>query len=143
MAGHRQAAWKAVRDALGWLHRIEELAKNHPGYFTARGGSAEGLMMAGLIWMRTVVDHHGAEVLGSTHTPAFVTRYDSRDRATSFQGTGEQRVGSSRTLVWPPRASLPSGQRERHAHDVAYDQHVAGRDLLSPLRDALGFLNQI
>jgi hypothetical protein len=140
---HREGAWKAVRDALSWLHRTEELAKRDPGYFAARGSSDLGLTMAGLIWVRTVVDHHGAEVLGNTPTPVIVTRYGSRHGGATFQGTGEQRVDLSQTLVWPPRSSLPPGRPETHGRDVAYDQHVAGRDLLSPLRDALGFLSGI
>jgi hypothetical protein len=38
---------------------------------------------------------------------------------------------------------LPPGQRERHGRDVLYDTHVAGRDLLTPLRDALTFLTDL
>jgi hypothetical protein len=42
-AGSRQQAWRAVRDAHGWLHRTEELARAHDAmYFTLRGRSGEG-----------------------------------------------------------------------------------------------------
>jgi hypothetical protein len=85
-ASSRQQAWKAVRDALGWLHRIEELAKRHPDYFTLRGRSAEGRTMAGLIWVRTVLDHRGAAVLAPTPVPAIVTRLGSRGGRTVHGG---------------------------------------------------------
>jgi hypothetical protein len=136
--GHRQAAWKAVRDALGWLHRIEELAKNDPGYFAQRGSSDAGKTMAGLIWVRTVVDHHGGEVLAiGLTTGATVTKFGSRHGGAIIRSAGGAigpKTGLAETIVWPARTSLPPGQRERHQRDVLYDHHVAGRELLRPLR---------
>lgn len=47
------------------------------------------------------------------------------------------------SAVWPARDEIPVGARERHGRDLFYDEHVAHKELLSPLRVAQTFIEAV
>ena len=130
-ARDEEAIWRETREVLGWLYRLEEGDRaTDIGYYQHRQASAEGRTLAGLIWVRGLVDHHAA-----------IIRVLVWKRVTTYQSVNGEWVPTEQfmlrdgewepveihqaTAEWPARGRLPIGKEERNGRDLLYDEFVA------------------
>lgn len=143
------AAWEHVRDALSWLYRSEEAARKAiRDYYSIRSEEVSGQTLAGLIWVRGLVDHHGAEVRAVMWVPSktFV-RVGGEWRPSKPKVWVNGQWVETKTMVaqvgWPLLADLPAGKPEHHGRDGFYGAHVASKRPVAPLRVARDFLGSL
>lgn len=142
------AVWTATRDVLAWLYRLEESEQRiDPSYYQHREMEDDGKTLAGLVWVRGLVDHHQAEIrtLVWIEAPVFVKRggewraADVHVRRSGEWATGTVRV---RRPVWPPLADLSkqSDRPDKYGRDLHYETFVARQQLSKPLHAARTYL---
>ncbi len=134
--------WRRTRDVLEWLYRCEEREKTaDPDYYTKRDRTAPGQTLAGLIWVRGLVDHHDADVRKIVQQRLSFWMNVNGKPTRLVARIGDQvmqaRIGEPQ---WPLRAELPQGQPEKRRRDFFYDLHVAGRAIVPPLGIARNYL---
>jgi hypothetical protein len=155
LAADRDGSWIALRDALGWIHKLQELDRkvNPVTYYITRGHDPAGQTMGGLVWVRGLADHHQAELRQRDllTVRVYVARedgvlVDSRgepfDQAETDRRAAEAFRHGSR---WPSRGDLPEppASMRPHDRDRYYDERVAGRPLADPLREVQRYLSSI
>src|SRR5262249_34973365 len=100
---------------------------------------------AGLIWLRGLVEHHGAEVQAAIWTarPTYVRvngEWKEAEVRVRRAGRWEPTNVQVAHVGWPKRSDLPVGKAEKNGRDVAYDQFVAKRRIREPLGWARNFI---
>jgi hypothetical protein len=132
----------AATEALWWCSSLDAWHQARLGvdYFSRRGDSDYGQVVAGLVYARNLSSHQLALV------PGFV---DVGRPIVPFEEVWDEDLGEVVSfglqpveIRWQRFEKLPvppSSHPERHGRDQAYESFVAGRPLVDPLRDALMF----
>lgn len=117
-------------EALMWLCSLDEMleAAGGNGYVQARNADAEGCTIRGLRYARNQ-QVHGVVVATVFHGGAVPGR----------MVPGQAAPGQPPTYRWLPRQQLPPPGQPQGRLEPAYDQHVAGREVLITLQAALGY----
>lgn len=147
-----------VGEVLGALYALEERFKRDLGaetFYSARESDPDGSAAGGLIWIRGLVVHKDPHLHKIVSMPAdYVETPFGRVPLSQIQvidASGSvvraQPVGIAKWdfSTWKARSDLPEPDLGflSHDRDVMYDQRVAGRDTLDPLREAVAFFNRL
>ena len=142
--GHDEdEAWALTLSVLAALYGAEELERTlDEGYYEHRDASPNGRVLGGLMWCRNDVQHAGGDVrrLHWSQAEAYVRHQGEWVRAQPYVRREGEWI-PAQTMVngwtWPRRDELPSDGKGRHA---MYDERVAERRWLEPMRDAASYL---
>jgi hypothetical protein len=142
--------WTSCRLALELLHQLDEAAKNAATSFTVywqnRAATADGETLGALVWFRDAVHHQLASMKDGFWRSAVVRvaqdgKWVEAKVSIARDGAWVPAQVSTSYFGWPDRASIPPTSQPAHGRDVWYDQHVASRPVMDPLRRAAQFLH--
>ena len=123
---------RAVTEALWWVKSLEDLWEEEQGegFYRTRDASDEGLAIGGLAYAR----NSGGHRVGRSYDEV-VYRAASTVESVVIASLGEE---------WPPLGHLPDLPMEDPFDRAGmYADHVAGRPVIEPIRDALIFFERL
>lgn len=137
----------SLDDVLDDLYALDQYHSKRleDAYWTQRNSSADGQTLAGLIYARGLVTHGQAEVARLVTITRKQNVHVLGRRGGGRRGGGSfhysRGASTSTELSWRPFDDLPlPDEPERHGKDVNYQQHVAGKPVLSTVETAVGFI---
>ena len=138
--------WPAARELLDDLHDLDGLGQVPSGpdaWLAELSSSTAGRTFAALCWLRDVASDSQADLT----TLPWVRSSDLVDLGNGtwlpLKASGAMDGGPKPptvhvdALLWPELADLPGGPGEPHHRDEWYDEFVAMRSLVEPIRVAV------
>jgi len=126
--------WSAAVEAVWWAVALDDIlySLHDRRYPAARSSHAAGATVIGLRWLR----HQHAHSIVVTGRGGPKGNFFGADEGPPFRISPSNR--------WTPRAEIPSTNRTPDKKsEAAYDSHVAGRPLESPITDSIEWFNTI
>ena len=131
----------ALSETLHWAYALNDhhYSRNHEGYEAAKDADPDGItVLRGLLYARDRATHSLAEAGQLIKSPPPLVR---QVRPAGMGGARITAPASRRDMRWKEYKSLRRrGERRGRAGAAEYEQAVAGKDLLDPMRAGIRFL---
>jgi hypothetical protein len=138
--------WTAAANTLASVKRLDDYLSCHDAsYYGRRDGDPQGKTVAGLVYVRNLVDHGMAiaTALGWQRTQVRVRRNGDwvlANMKVRVNGQWVDAEARTATRVWANFGDLPlPGIPEKNGRDLAYVACVAGKPIMLPVNEALRF----